>query len=133
MSPDGRLLIAPFGSSVVLWNVRDGSRKKLCGGLQWFMSVSFSPDGRYVAAGHFMGGLWIWDARTAQLITKCEIGGIHVVFTPDGNGIAVGDTLWDFNSIRQRKMDIPSQFNTISKFNFSRLEVCFFFPFQSRY
>jgi WD40 repeat protein len=124
LSPDGRLLIAPLGPSVVLWNVRDGSRRTLCGPLG-VTSVSFSPDGRYILAGGYDGALCVWDARTAQLVTKCEFGrgaiSMNVLFTPDGKGVAAGGSLWDFKDILSGKhRDGMEIFN----FDDSKLGVC---------
>jgi WD40 repeat protein len=95
-----------------------------------FVSVSFSPDGRYVAAGDSGGILWILDARTGQLVTKrktgkCSTVDLKVLFTPDGKGFATGgDTLqcWDFSSSKDilsgrhttmDEKDIPSRLNQI--------------------
>jgi WD40 repeat protein len=121
---------------VVLWSLRDGSRRILSVGPLEFVSVSFTPDGRYVAAGDLDGICWIWDVRTGHLVTKCELvpakGGLQVLFTPDGKGVATGgDTLqcWDFSlikDIRSRREDIPSLLKQNFKFNDSKLEVCFF-------
>jgi WD40 repeat protein len=123
---------------VTLWNVRDGSRRELYGGLEWFFSVSISPDGRHVAAGDSGGILWIWDARTGQLATICDLGlvggSLEVSFTPDGKSVAAGGALWDFDPVgdilsgrhRTDDLDIPSRLNKIFGFNDSKLGVCVF-------
>jgi WD40 repeat protein len=75
-----------------MWSIRDGSRRTL-----WHesnvISVAFSPDGRYVAAGNRDGFVRIWGARTSQLLAKYEIGyewPRAVIFTSDGKGIVIG-------------------------------------------
>jgi WD40 repeat protein len=71
------------------------------------MSVAFSPDGRFVAAGNNDGFVRIWDVQTSQLVAKCEIGCKFLrslIFTPDGKGIVVGGkTLqgWDLSALRE--------------------------------
>ena len=55
-SPDGRSLVSGSDDrSVCVWNIRDGSSKKLpvTDRPGFFLSVVFSPDGRYIAAGDF--------------------------------------------------------------------------------
>ena len=53
-SPNGRSLVSGSDDrSVCVWNIRDGSSKKLpvTNEAHFFLSVVFSPDGRYIAAG----------------------------------------------------------------------------------
>ena len=55
-----------------------------------FHSVLYSPDGRFVAAGHLSSRnesrVYIWDAVSHQLLHKCDGCGLYVpelAFTPD--------------------------------------------------
>ena len=109
-SPDGRSLVSGSDDhSVCVWNIRDGSSKKLpvTDKAGYFFSVVFSPDGRYIAAGDFNESLWIWDSRTRKLVAnwKGHRGSVWCVeFTPDGKGLMSGGTdttvkLWDVSSL----------------------------------
>ena len=58
-----------------------------------FLSVVFSPDGKYMAAGDTGDSLWIWDSRTHNLVAnwKGHRGPVWCVeFTPDGKGLMSG-------------------------------------------
>jgi len=118
ISPDGRFLVsASYNHSVCIWNIRDGSKRTLYMDgprrILWHgnpnsLSVAFSPDGQYVAAGNEVGFLNIWDVRTGRLVAKWKIRNrftapiMSVVFTPDGKGIVSGiKTLrcWDISSL----------------------------------
>ena len=100
-SPDGRSLISGSqDKSVRLWNIRDGSSKKLpaTNDASYFVSVVFSPDGRYIAAGDPRHRLWMWDSRTHKLVANWK-GHTDCVwcvkFTPDGKGLMSGArTIW---------------------------------------
>ena len=108
-SPDGRSLVSGSDDrSVRIWNIRDGSSRKLPGsdGAGWFFSVVFSPDGRYIAASDgTRDSLWIWDSRTISLVAnwKGHTFVCCVQFTPDGKGLmSGGDTTvkyWDVSSL----------------------------------
>ena len=144
-SPDGRSLTSGSeDNSVRLWNIRDGSSKKLpAKDASFFVSVVFSPDGRYIAAGDLRNRLWIWNSRTHKLIAKWE-GHRDCVwcvkFTPDGKGLMSGGTdnmvrYWDLSSLG-REVVAPGQSfplirnfsgHTVSLYNFNPMNVDFDF------
>ena len=109
-SPDGRSLASGSEDcSVRVWNIRDGSSKKLpvTKDASFFVSVVFSPDGRYIAAGDLRHQLWIWDSRTHRLMASW-MGHSDCVwcvkFTPDGKGLMSGGDdgvakYWDLSSL----------------------------------
>ena len=116
-SPDGRSLVsASDDHSVRIWNIRDGSSKKLplsddAPYIVLLLSVVFSPDGRYIAAGDTEKSLWIWDSRTHKLVANWKGHG-HAVwcveFTPDSKGLMSGSRdrtvkYWDVSSFRTRE------------------------------
>ena len=109
-SPNGRSLVS--GSevqSVSVWNIRDGSSKELPGtnDAGFFISVAFSPGGRYIAASDLELGHWIWDSRVHRLIANWKVHESRVwcvEFTPDGKGLMSGGEdgvakYWDLSSL----------------------------------
>ena len=109
-SPDGRSLVTGSDDcSVRMWNIRDGSSKKLPAAdhTERFMSVVFSPDGKHIAGGDLTKSLWIWNSRTHKLVANWG-GHDHPVwcveFTPDGKGLMSGGEdekvkYWDLSSL----------------------------------
>lgn len=71
--------------------------------------IAFSPNGKLIAAGHFEGGMSIWDVESGELVRRFgermtrSIGNIE--FTPDGKTLltASSDTvnLWDVATGKQ--------------------------------
>ena len=109
-SPDGRSLVsASDDPSVRIWNIRDGSSKDLpvTDDARYFLSVVFSPNGWYIAAGDWKHSIWIWDSRTHKLVAnwKGHSGCVWCVeFTPDGKGLMSGSAdktvkYWDVSSL----------------------------------
>ena len=112
-SPDGRSLVSGSDDcSVCIWNIRDGSSKKLpvlpvADDAGYFLSVVFSPDGRYIAAGDLGYSLWIWDSRIHEIVANWMGHGGWVwcvEFMPDGKGLMSGGRdmtvkYWDVSSL----------------------------------
>ena len=107
-SPDCHSLVSASDDKTVrIWNIRDGSSMVLpvTGSPSYFISVVFSPDGRYVAAGNVGKSLWIWDSRTHRLVAKWwgHTSGVWCIkFTPDSNGLISGGSdrtvkFWDIS------------------------------------
>jgi WD40 repeat protein len=84
-SPDGNLLAA--GGSLmnpangldngvlILWNVSSGERVNvLTAGMsgQRIMSIAWSPDGRWLAAGTYSGRIVLWDMLTLQPVASLD-------------------------------------------------------------
>lgn len=104
-SPDGSLLATPsMRSSVVLWNVADGSVKRIMYGSRStpegpmqghrdeVFSAAFSPDGTVLATGGWDKHIYCWDVATGKFVGGefCD----HreevwcVAFSPDGSRFA---------------------------------------------
>lgn len=59
-------------------------------------SLSFSPNGKLVAAGDYRGEVHVWDVRSGDLIKEFTVDEEvveAVTFSPDGSRLAVGG--WD--------------------------------------
>jgi WD40 repeat protein len=58
-----------------------------------FLIPAFSPDGRFLAAGDYDGGLTIWDVDKKTVVRKQRFEGkgmgLTVAFSPDGTRLAV--------------------------------------------
>jgi WD40 repeat protein len=100
-SPGGKSLasgsINPEGG-IRVWNLQTGQMRVLKSGAGGIASMSFSHDGRYIAAAD--GGLTnpairIWDLETgqAEILGQSQRQITAVAFSPDGKSIASGS--WD--------------------------------------
>lgn len=79
-SPDGRLLAVACGAEVRLYetsNWRETGRLRGCH--ENLLSVTFSPDGKTVAAGGFQGAIAVWDVPEGRL--RCTLAG-HQAYVP---------------------------------------------------
>ena len=83
-SPNGRSLVSGSDDgSVRIWNIRDGSSKVLpvADSPSYFVAVVFSPDGRYVAAGHLHLDMGLEHTRAGGevvgVFSRCELYGVY--------------------------------------------------------
>jgi WD40 repeat protein len=72
----------------------------------WVMSVSLSPDGKYLATGSSDNKAKIWDLKTGKVALTLEghsDGISSVAFSPDGKCLATGSSdnmakIWDWKT-----------------------------------
>jgi WD40 repeat protein len=116
-APDGRVLaVAMSTGGIILQQLAKGTRRLLVAdppGAFHARTVSFSHDGRMVAAGgsdENRGQVVVWDARTGRQRARLSAAGPEmrsVAFSPDGRTVASGADngnvlLWDVATSRQR-------------------------------
>lgn len=102
ISPDGVTLASGHWDVVTLWNMLTGQRQAVLEGFgRYVYGLSFSKDGKLLAAGTDFGGLQLWDVGRRIRLHALDIGGGAVsepAFSPDGRLVAVGiygtGTVW---------------------------------------
>jgi WD40 repeat protein len=114
VSPDGRLAFtSEEGPGGRLWELATGKEIRTLEGGWWYpRCAAFSPDGKMLATGHFIGAVYLWDAdregktpgrfgkRLRRLDAAHPGGVVAVSFTADGKTLVshgVGSDLifWD--------------------------------------
>ena len=98
--------LAPVVPLAVDWSKGVREKATLSGHTSGVSSVSFSPDGRYLATGSFDQTAKLWDVSSAQLVTTLaghtdEVWSVD--FSPDGRYLATGSSdgtakLWEVSS-----------------------------------
>ncbi|MHC4400074.1 MAG: M56 family metallopeptidase [Planctomycetota bacterium] len=103
-SPDGEVFAEARSGGVFLWDLRSGKLKqalktrfeesRVGAIIPWRMiqTISFSPNGRLVAAGDDSGFVEVWDARSGDL-RQSFTAGRHVssiAFSPHAMSLAAG-------------------------------------------
>ncbi len=114
-SPNGRYLVVASTPSttfgIELWDIASAVKIRKFEGTnnQRFSVPVFSPDGRSVAAGSYLGGqreVIVWQSATGRVSRKLPISGssmVNVAFSPDGRILACADYsasvhLWDMDT-----------------------------------
>jgi RNA polymerase sigma factor (sigma-70 family) len=102
-----------YEGKVVVWEVETGKVKHQWAGLATMTDVTFSPDGKQVAAaGPNEEGIRVWDMQTGKLKHQLKPAGAFriagLAFSPDGERLATAglDTqsifLWDLANEKTR-------------------------------
>jgi WD40 repeat protein len=111
LSPDGNIVAAGcamerkdnlstvfIGSGVILWDVVNRNRltdEPLLVAEGKVDAVTFSSDGKTIAAGYSRGGIMLWDILTRKRLTGCppplrEGNVMSLAFSPGGETLAAG-------------------------------------------
>ncbi|WP_145426961.1 WD40 repeat domain-containing protein [Symmachiella dynata] len=93
VSPNGKEMAFPC-QGVGVWDVNSGTELRRLDKSQFFLSVAYSRDGKWIAAGG-LGRIVVWDAATGEekLTIKRPgmVGVISVAFSPDGRRLVAGE------------------------------------------
>jgi len=103
-SPDGKHLASASYLSCKLWEVKTGECIELFGGrTACAVSLSYSPNGKYVVSTDEFDKIKLWDAKTGERIKTLSGHTHHVTLvccSPDGKYVASGSydktiKIWD--------------------------------------
>ena len=96
-SPDGRRLASASYYEIKVWDVVTGDSVRSFGSQSILSAISFSADGRWLAAGQMAEGsgygTTIWDVESGNLVRKLKAGSrtvASIAFSPDGNLLVTG-------------------------------------------
>ena len=127
-SPTGNLLAASEEGSASIWNL-DTDKPQPFGRLpagETFLSLTFSPDGKLLAAGGTDGAIQLWDLeRNSGTSLDAHRGPVSALaFSPDGKQLASGGWdksifLWDIDTHQVLTAPIVRHQDPISRIAFS--------------
>lgn len=87
-SPDSQMVASVEQTGALhVWEAITGKLKFVCHALPSIKALSWSMNGKYIAATTG-AGVSIWDASNGSLITNYNVGAITLTFSPDSEHIA---------------------------------------------
>jgi WD40 repeat protein len=117
-SPDGKTVAIGSGNQVRRWDLKSGQEllPRLKASRDGVASLSFSPDGAFLAAAGGGSAIHVWDlARAKEAFGDRGSQGrlLCLAFSPDGKTIATGDRdsrvrLWDRSGKELRALSLPN-------------------------
>jgi WD40 repeat protein len=92
-SPDGKMLAsANSADELCLWDTTTGrTLRRLSGKIESLEALVFSPDGSRLVSGHGKVPTLLWDLTTGQKVVEFRSETRSVVFSPDGQTLALAD------------------------------------------
>lgn len=117
-SPDGHILAGAFETQVILWDAASGvkiatlsgqSVNNMVGYNLGVGKISFSPEGKFLAAANMDGMPTIWDVDTSSKVMSLQTGMLPskaIAYSPDGRLFATGGDegivqVWDAKQGRE--------------------------------
>ncbi len=121
ISPDGRLILSAskYGYNLMLWRVEDGSlvwEKVLDAEIE---AVTFSPDGKLIAAGDEAYLVTVYDLEGNQVkVLEHNAGFDGITWSPDGKYLAAGSEegavlLWNTDTWKKKKLEAGTTVNSL--------------------
>jgi WD40 repeat protein len=117
-SPDGTMLAIPTPSNIYLY-AAGYEQPRILTGMDTISQLVFSPDSQSLAAVGFrivdnlrVYGVWLWDVKTGELMSRWELNYVTttLTFTPDG--AALGVLAWNYDMSPSDIVRIQSLDNT---------------------
>ncbi len=100
--PDGKRFATSCGAVVKVWDTENyqeifsfDTHSSL------IMCLAFSPNGKQIATGSFIGPAKIWNAESGDLLLRLgdEKAKVNcIAYSPDGSRIIVGGKIWDIET-----------------------------------
>ena len=73
VAPDGKTFATGTPNWIRIWDAATGGlRSEIALPAQGVQDLDFSPDGRYLASGHYGGEIHLWDARSYQIVANAK-------------------------------------------------------------
>lgn len=99
-SPDGTRFAFGLNRDGVIdvWNLKSGERRTFIGHTGLVQSLSFSPDGKWLASSAWDNSVRLWDLETSEsteLYRRQAIAAFRVLFLPNSRLLVYGN-LYDF-------------------------------------
>ena len=113
-SPDGSILAVSGKTGVVLLDGETLELQRELPSAAQSVSLSFSSDGRYLAASGFQSTVQVWDLDSGKMLQIIRDAGEEVYFAPDGKTIAVSQEAYEIFDINQPVTTIIKLFDVDS-------------------